>query len=232
MSTTPTPPPPPKYIIFDLLTALLDSWSAWTLAATTALQASPSPSNSNPGTLAQTWRHHYLHLTYTHPGPYTPYAPLIHAAAALTPALPPAAPTLLLQNYTAWLRPWPEAPRVLARLREAGYVLGVVTNCSEELGHAAAKLLGEDVFAAVITAEESGWYKPAPRAYEAVLERLGVEDPREVVFVAGSAADVPGAAGVGMRVVWHNRVGMGAVGEVTAEREGRTLEEVLEGVVL
>ena len=35
------------------------------------------------------------------------------------------------------------------------------------------------------------------------LQRLGLSG--RVLFVAGSASDVPGAAGVGMDVVWHNR---------------------------
>ena len=87
-------------------------------------------------------------------------------------------------------------------------------------------------FDAVVTAEEAGFYKPHAAAYGKVLEVLGVR-PEEALFVAGSAADVPGAAAVGMRVVWHNRVGLaGKGGGAVAEREGVTLEEVLEGVAL
>jgi len=48
-------------------------------------------------------------------------------------------------------------------------------------------------FDAVVTAEEAGFYKPHPAAYAKVLEVLGV-GAEEVLFVAGSAADVPGAA--------------------------------------
>ncbi|KAH7061046.1 HAD-like domain-containing protein [Macrophomina phaseolina] len=229
------PKPQPTLIIFDLLTALLDSWTAWDTAVSTALsQNPPNPSTATPSphTLGRAWRQNYLHLTYT-TGSYTPYAALVHAAATLTPDLPPTAPSLLLSNYTEWLAPWPEVPAILRELRARGYRLAVATNCSKELGHAAARLCGggENVFDVVVTAEESGWYKPAREAYAAVLREAEVRAD-EALFVAGSAADVPGAAGAGLRVVWHNRVGMDAKGEARAEREGRTLVEVLEGDVL
>ncbi|KAF4313842.1 2-deoxyglucose-6-phosphate phosphatase [Botryosphaeria dothidea] len=233
----PTTPLKPKLIIFDLLTALLDSWTAWDTAASTALSQDPHATHSQTSaeTLGRAWRQNYLHLTYA-TGPYVPYADLVRNAASLTPGLPPTAADLLLFNYTRWLRPWPEVPETLRQLRSRGYTLAVATNCSAELGHAAAALcgggeLGESVFEVVVTAEESGWYKPAPEAYLAALRKAGV-GANEALFVAGSAADVPGAAGAGLRVVWHNRVGMAAKEVVRPEREGRTLEEVLEGIVL
>lgn len=232
--------PKPTLIIFDLLTALLDSWTAWDTAASAALSQLPQPAaDSSPQqplaqSVGRAWRQNYLRLTYA-TGPYVPYANLVHTAASLTPGLPSTAADLLLTNYTEWLKPWPEAQEVLKMLHSRGYKLAVATNCSAELGHAAAALcgkeLGEGIFDVVKTAEESGWYKPAQEAYLAVLRAVGVR-AEEVLFVAGSAADVPGAAGVGLRVVWHNRVGMEASNEVKPEKEGRTLREVLEDVVL
>ena len=56
----------------------------------------------------------------------------------------------------------------------------------------------------VVTAEEAGTYKPDPRPYRIALQRLQCA-PASVLFVAGSAADVPGASAVGMPVFWHNR---------------------------
>ncbi|KAF4538803.1 Haloacid dehalogenase [Lasiodiplodia theobromae] len=247
---TPTPKPKPKAIIFDLLTAIIDSWTAWDRAAATALEeespSSPSSSTPNtpaadPATLGRLWRHNYLILTYN-AGQYVPYASLVRDAAAQTPGLPPRTAEHLLANYTAWLAPWPEAADALRRLKAAGYALGVATNCSKELGHGAAGLFdgvvegkkgAASVFDVVVTAEESGWYKPARGAYAAALERLGVSAD-EVLFVAGSAADVPGAHAAGMRVVWHNRIGMEAKegADGMAEKEARTLTDVLEGLVL
>ncbi|MBE3046269.1 HAD-IA family hydrolase [Candidatus Bathyarchaeota archaeon] len=89
---------------------------------------------------------------------------------------------------------------------------------------------GEWMFDAVISAEESGFYKPAPQAYHAVLDAMGVE-AGDVLFVAGSAGDVEGATDVGMKVVWHNRVGLSKKGYAVPLREARTLGETLVGFV-
>jgi hypothetical protein len=81
-----------------------------------------------------------------------------------------------------------------------------VTNCSERLGQIAADRAGGP-FAKIVTAEDVGYYKPRPETYRAVLAALHA-DPARVLFVAGSAADVPGARNAGMKVYWHNRIGL------------------------
>jgi FMN phosphatase YigB (HAD superfamily) len=62
-------------------------------------------------------------------------------------------------------------------------------------------------FDVVVTAERAGWYKPNPQPYRLALSDLGVE-AGQALFVAGSPADVPGAMGIGLPVVWHNRLGL------------------------
>jgi 2-haloalkanoic acid dehalogenase type II len=101
------------------------------------------------------------------------------------------------------LDPWPEAPDVLGRLSERVRI-GVVTNCSEELGQRAAACVGVH-FDTVATAEAAGAYKPSPEPYRLALDRVGVEASR-ALFVAGSPADITGAGNAGMRVFWHNRL--------------------------
>ncbi len=86
--------------------------------------------------------------------------------------------------------------------------LAVATNCSDRLGRAAAARAG-GLFKVVVTAEGAGFYKPRPEPYCAVLQALGTR-PERTLFVAGSAADVPGAHGAGMPVFWHNRIGLPA----------------------
>lgn len=103
------------------------------------------------------------------------------------------------------MQPWPEVPEVLAGLRGV-YRLGVVTNCSEALGRAAAARTGV-AFDTIVTAERAGFYKPHPQPYRLALEELGVA-AEECLFVAGSAYDLFGAAGVGIPVYWHDRIGM------------------------
>ena len=86
-------------------------------------------------------------------------------------------------------------------------------------------------FDKVLTAEEVGFYKPDPRAYEAIIEALGVR-AEDCVFVAGSAGDVVGATKAKLRVVWHNKAGLepqrGLDGEfVKPTAEGADLEAIL-----
>jgi HAD superfamily hydrolase (TIGR01493 family) len=123
------------------------------------------------------------------------------------------------------LQPWPEAPGVLAALADR-VPLGVVTNCSAGLGAAAAASTGMR-FAVVVTAESAGFYKPRPEPYLAALRLLGTA-PARTLFVAGSAADVPGAKGVGMPVFWHNRMGLQPVGAAHPDFTAASLEPLLD----
>lgn len=196
-------------VVFDLLTALLDSWTLWNRCA----------GSEKAG---MRWRREYLSLTYA-AGVYRPYEDIVRQAAARTEVPDTAADAL----FAAWpdLQPWPEAPSVLEAL--AGRVpLGVATNCSDSLARIAVRATGA-AFAAVATAESAGAYKPRPEPYAQVLDRLGLPADR-VLFVAGSAADVPGASGAGMTVYWHNRMALPPVGDaVPAYTEG-TLAPLLD----
>jgi HAD superfamily hydrolase (TIGR01509 family) len=84
----------------------------------------------------------------------------------------------------------------------------VVTNSSIALAKVAVAALGVSI-STVITAEEAGYYKPHPQPYRLALQRLGC-DAEQVLFVAGSPADVLGASTMGMSVYWHNRVNLPA----------------------
>jgi 2-haloalkanoic acid dehalogenase type II len=198
---------PDRYdaVLFDLLTAVLDSWSVWDAVA------------GDPVT-GREWRGEYLRLTYG-AGPYTPYEDLV-AEAARARGLRPELAGALAARWDEH-QPWPEAPGVIGALARRTKV-GVVTNCSRELGLRAAELVGVP-FDAVVTAEEAGAYKPSPEPYRMALEQLGLP-PERVLFVAGSRFDIPGAGAVGMDVWWHNRIGMprGDLSEPIAEHDRLT----------
>ena len=86
-------------------------------------------------------------------------------------------------------------------------------------------------FDLVMTAEEAGAYKPDARPYRAALAALALE-PRDVLFVAGSAHDVGGASRVGMDVYWANRGNAAAPTDAAALRMApdlRGLAALLEG---
>ena len=174
-------------VVFDLLTALIDSWTLWNDVA-------GSPDDG------LRWRRRYLEITYGC-GAYRPYETLVREAARDV-GLPESRGEALERRWGE-LKPWPEARRVLARLP---VFLAVATNCSDRLGEEAAQLVGVP-FKIVVTAESAGFYKPRPEPYRAVLAALGTA-PERTLFVAGSASDVPGAKAVGMPVYWHNRIGL------------------------
>lgn len=196
-------------VAFDLLTALIDSWSLWNRAAGSAEDG-------------LRWRREYLTLTYA-AGPYRPYEDIVRLAATRAGVAPACAESL----FACWseLPPWPETRRVLSALG-ARVPLGVVTNCSIALGAAAVARTGGR-FAAVVTAEAAGFYKPRPEPYLAALHALGTS-PARTLFVAGSAADVPGAKGVGMPVFWHNRMGLQAVDAARPDFTAANLEPLLD----
>jgi len=196
-------------VVFDLLTALIDSWTLWNAAA---------GSQAN----GMRWRRKYLELTYGQ-GAYRPYEEIVGAAAEQSGVGLQCADELVRR----WdeLPPWPETVPVLGELARR-VPLGVATNCSIALGGRAAARCGVK-FAAIVTAEEAGFYKPRPEPYRAVLARLGTAAER-TLFVAGSAADVPGANGVGMPVYWHNRMALAPVGEAVPDYIERSLTPLLE----
>ena len=177
-------------VLFDLLTALLDSWTLWNEVAGGA-------------EAGQRWRAEYLRRTY-HAGAYRSYEVLV-AEAAEAVGLSRGLADALDARY-AELRPWPDVGAVLHRLASAGLPLGVVTNCSERLGRIAARCVGID-FAVVVTAERAGFYKPNPRTYRLALAELGTP-PQRCLFVAGSAYDLVGTSSVGLPTYWHDRAGM------------------------
>jgi 2-haloalkanoic acid dehalogenase type II len=195
-------------VLFDLLTALVDSWSLWDRVA----------GSRDTG---RRWRAAYLELTYGC-GAYRPYEALVRDAALATGLTAQAADRL--ESEWGSLAPWDDAADVLARVKR-GARIGVVTNCSERLGRQAAGLLGVP-FDVIVTAERAGYYKPDAAPYRLALSELGLP-PGEVLFVAGSGFDLIGTRAAGLPTVWHNRAGIAA--PLSAPRpllERRTLREL------
>lgn len=209
MTSSPSSLAYPRAILFDLLTALLDSWSLWDRAA----------GSQQAG---RTWRAEYLRLTYGC-GTYVPYETLVRQAARNV-GLPDSAPEALEADWPQ-LAPWSGAIEALMQLRQLQphCKLAVVTNCSERLGRQAAERL-PIVWDVVITAERAGVYKPDPKPYRMALEQLDVA-PADAAFVAGSSYDMFGTAAVGLRTYWHNRIGLALVeGAQPPEIESPTLD--------
>jgi putative hydrolase of the HAD superfamily len=111
----------------------------------------------------------------------------------------------LNQRMTEEYRPRDIIPddlvETLARLREQGYLLGVLSNRSESFsGYLAERGLGE-FFSLAIFAGEAGMYKPEPGVFHYLLEKAGVLAEESVYVGDNYFADVVGARGAGMNPV-------------------------------
>lgn len=116
---------------------------------------------------------------------------------------------------------WPPFPDTVEALQTLArrFQLAILSNIDDDLFAGSARRLGV-TFAAVVTAEQVGRYKPDPRNFRALLTRLDVA-PDRVLHVAQSLFhDIAPAHALGLTTVWinrrHDRPGFGATPPATA----------------
>jgi 2-haloacid dehalogenase len=98
---------------------------------------------------------------------------------------------------------YPDVPEALQALRDGGCRLAVLTQSAVEPSETALRNAGiRDHFEHVLSAPESGAFKPEDLAYKAALEKLGATD---AWFVAGHWWDVAGATFAGLKTAWISR---------------------------
>lgn len=168
----------PRAVLFDLLTALIDSWTLW----------NPAAGSERAG---RAWRAEYLRPTYGC-GAYAAHEDLVREAARTT-GRAEAAPDYL-ESYWSKLAPWSGAQATLDAL-QGRCKLAVVTNArpgsarSPPRGSRRAGMPSSPRRRPVST-------NPIRAPYRLALERLGVP-PEQAAFVAGSAFDLDGTAAAG-----------------------------------
>jgi glucose-1-phosphatase len=90
-------------------------------------------------------------------------------------------------------------------LRARGIRTAILTNGTDTIPEEAKSLGLDSHFEAVFNSADIGWTKPDERAFQHVIEAMGVE-PTEVFFADDSAAKLVGADALGMVV--HHFVGV------------------------
>ena len=119
----------------------------------------------------------------------------------------------------------------LTALRADGYLLGLITVCSEEVEQLFPETALAGLFDAEVFSNAVGLSKPDPRIYLHCCELLGVE-PSEAVFVGDGANDeLAGARRVGMDAILIHRPGEDPFWPELAEWDGprvTSIPEVLE----
>jgi putative hydrolase of the HAD superfamily len=109
---------------------------------------------------------------------------------------------------TGLLHPLPATGATLARLKEAGYALGLLTNGEDVSQNAKIDRFGlRPWFGAVLVEGAFGAGKPDARVYREALRLLGVSAEETVMVGDNLVWDVAGAQACGIAGVWHNLYG-------------------------
>jgi 2-haloalkanoic acid dehalogenase type II len=133
----------------------------------------------------------------------------------------PAEGDALVRSMRSW-QPFPDTRPALARAREGGLRLVIVSNTDGDIIEHSLRHMGVP-FDQVVTAEDCGAYKPADTVFQQALERIGVA-PEAVLHVAfGFKYDLPPAERAGMRTAWVNRRGDPPPGDARRDYEWRDL---------
>jgi putative hydrolase of the HAD superfamily len=105
---------------------------------------------------------------------------------------------------------FPESRPVLDKLRP-GVKLGLITNGAPDIQR--TKIAGSGLagyFDAILVSGEEGFGKPKAEIFRLAIDRLGVDEAGAVMIGDSLARDIAGAANVGIKSVWVNRMGIKA----------------------
>jgi len=105
------------------------------------------------------------------------------------------------------LSAYKEVPMMLAKLKAAGKKTAILSNGSPDMLEGAVDFAGIRTYLdAVISVEDVGIFKPAPKVYELVEQQMGCSRD-EVLFVSSNGWDAACATGFGFQTAWVNRAG-------------------------
>ncbi len=191
-------------LTFDCYGTLID-WEAGILSALRAPLAAHEIEAADSALLESFARHEAA----VEAGPYQPYRKVLsEVLAALLAELGAGATPEERQAFGASVKDWPafsDSVPALARLHER-YKLGVITNCDDDLFAASEEKL-ELEFDWLVTAQQAKRYKPNPRGFELMFERVGLP-PARILHVAQSLYhDHVPAQRLGLSTVWVDRRG-------------------------
>jgi len=150
-----------------------------------------------------------------------------------------------MQAYDS-LSTFPEVPLALKSLsQEPNITAAVFSNGTKSMVTKSVKSSPDlsphaEVFKEIITVEEVRCFKPDPKVYYHLAEKMGKQKTKESMgsmwLVSGNPFDIVGARAVGMQAAWVDRAGNGWTDGLVPGAEGRPtlvvkgLGEVVEGV--
>ena len=189
-------------LTFDCYGTLID-WEAGILAALRAPMAEREIKDGDDTLLTSFARHE----AEVEAGPYRPYREVLgEVLDAMLGERGSEATADERATFGGSVADWPAFPdsaAALARLHER-FKLGVLTNCDDDLFAASEAKLGLR-FDWVVTAQQAKRYKPNPRGFELMFERVGLP-PARILHVAQSLFhDHVPAKRLGLSTVWVDR---------------------------
>jgi len=114
-------------------------------------------------------------------------------------------PSAVAGSLPSW-EPFSEVPGALAELRERGWLLAALSNTDPDLIAASLERIGVP-FDEVVTAADTGSYKPAHGHWRVFFERTGAAADEHVHVAASLSHDIVPAGELGLTSVWINRLG-------------------------
>jgi len=108
---------------------------------------------------------------------------------------------LVVEELERGVTPMPGAVELVAALHELGMRTGVVSNSPLPFIRRALELGGLDGFEAIVSGHDVPAPKPAPDAYLAACDELGIAPTREVVVFEDSPTGVAAARAAGLTVI-------------------------------
>ena len=155
-------------------------------------------------------------------GPYVPYREVLRRTALVIAGdLGVEVESSAAEAFGGSVAAWPAFPDSSAALADlaARFRLGVITNCDDDLFATSERRLGVR-FDEVVTAQQARRYKPNPRGFELMFERLGLPTSRILHVAQSLFHDHVPAKRLGLATVWVNRragrSGAGATPPATA----------------
>ena len=196
-----------KVCMFDQYGTVVDMQGGLTATATPFLKAKGW--TGSPNSFVTWWRRTHFENSMIDAllhKEHTPYREIGHRAVAFVMDRAGIAYTPEDVRYLVGeiekLRPFPEVPEALARLRTR-YKLVVLSNGDPDMLET-AKRYHEVPFDQVISVAEAGSFKPHVATYTKAAELAGVAMD-QVLFVANHAFDCIGAKAAGMRTAFIDR---------------------------
>lgn len=195
----------PRWLTFDCYGTLIQ-WDEGLLAAVRELLALKQAGHVEPATLIEVYDRHEHVLEQT--PPHRSFREIAGEGLRLALrelGLPVDEGDIrVLTERISRMPPFPEVVETLARLKQAGYRLCIVSNTDDDIIAGNVAQLGGHIDR-VITAQQAGAYKPAPRLFEHAYAALGVGKDEVVHICASPHLDHAAARDLGFRCVWIDR---------------------------